>query len=64
MLPMPRHLLKIDPDNVVREIEDDPLSQFLWSLRPRLGKPLHDINALSATSTSHKDKPVSECSAQ
>lgn len=38
MLPLPRHLLTIDPEEVVHEIEDDPLSQFLWSVGPTLGK--------------------------
>lgn len=38
MLPLPRHLLTIDPEEVVHEIEDDPLSQFVWSLGPTLSK--------------------------
>jgi hypothetical protein len=38
MLPLPRHLLTIDPEEVVHEIEDDPLSQFLWSVGPTLEK--------------------------
>lgn len=34
-LPPPRPPRKIDPEDLIREIEDDPLTQFVWSIRPR-----------------------------
>jgi hypothetical protein len=43
MLPLPRHLLKTDPEEVLREIEDDPLSQFLWSFRPNLANAISKL---------------------
>jgi hypothetical protein len=36
MLPLPNHLLNIDPQEVLREIEEDPVSHFAWSLRSNL----------------------------
>jgi hypothetical protein len=48
MLPLPRHLLKTDPQDALHEIEDDPLSQFLWSLPAMLTRRMHDARAIPA----------------
>jgi hypothetical protein len=34
----PRHPHKIDPEDLIHEIEDDTLTQFIWSLEPNISK--------------------------
>jgi hypothetical protein len=67
MLPLPRHLLNIDPEEVVHEIEDDPLSQFVWSFRPNLEtlarKPFARLT-LWASKPQSEITTCTECGAQ
>ena len=67
MLPLPRHLLKTDPEHALHEIEDDPLSQFLWSLPSTLARKMHDARAMPASwmRKPNKQEPTpTECCAQ
>ena len=67
MLPLPRHLLKTDPEDVIREIENDPLSEFVWSIRPGLEQVASHLRSMRSTLrlTSGKEIPVTtECCAQ
>ena len=44
MLP-PVHPKKTDPENLIREIEDDPLTQLVWSFPNAVHQALHYVSA-------------------
>ena len=45
MLLMPlRRACETDPEDVIREIEDDRLSQFVWSLAPAMRKAANRLS--------------------
>lgn len=67
MLPLPRHLLKNDPEDALREIEDDPLSQFLWSLPTMIARKMHAACAIPISRLLKPENditPVTECCTQ
>lgn len=43
MLPPPRHMSNIDPEDLIRQIEDDSVSQFVWSFRSNVLKVVHKL---------------------
>jgi|GEM_PF-3472692 len=46
LLPPP----KIDPQELIREIEDEPLSQFVWDLIPAISKAVHKFSVMTGQS--------------
>ncbi len=34
---------KTDPEEVIREIEDDPMTQFVWDLIPKLANAVQGL---------------------
>ncbi|HLU09541.1 MAG TPA: hypothetical protein VK003_07725 [Oceanobacillus sp.] len=42
-LPPPRPPRNIDPEDLIRQIEDDALTQWVWSIKPKTAKIVHDI---------------------
>ena len=46
MLPPPRHQHKVDPETLIEQIEDDPISQFVWTIVPKTVQALRKLSAL------------------
>jgi hypothetical protein len=44
MLPPPRHQPKVDPEELIRQIENDPVSQFVWDIVPEMSKAIRKIS--------------------
>jgi hypothetical protein len=56
---------KPDPEDVIREVENDPLSQFVWSLAPSTRKFVRNLSdiigrLLVKPSTNRKSQRQSE----
>lgn len=59
MLPPPRNPRHVEPEQLIEEIENDAVSQFVWDLIPKVARAIRTL--AEAIRAEHPEVPEQQC---
>jgi hypothetical protein len=51
---------KVDPEEQIRDLEDDPMTRLIWDLIPKVGNQLSKLHHLLTTQQTQQSEPIHE----